>query len=226
MVSGLVVFGRAAIQGRRGVTDRRSTYLTPRIAMNKRTFLTTVAVAGMLPAAASLAANGVARGPVLLTISGSVGRTNRGPLDPVLDQMMVRHGIQFAKAFTFDSMALQRLPVVTIRPTLEYDGKVHALSGPSMGVVLEAAGVVAVQFIQLGLRAVDGYNVRISLADARSFRMIVATHIDGQPLALGGLGPQWAVYEADAIAPFKDKPLKERFALCPWGLYHIDVKSI
>lgn len=49
--------------------------------------------------------------------------------------------------------------------------------------------------------------------------MIVATEMDGQPLALGGLGPQWAVYEADTLPAFKDKPLKERFALCPWGLY-------
>jgi hypothetical protein len=79
--------------------------------------------------------------------------------------------------------------------------------------------------VQLTLRAVDGYNVTLSLADATTYRMIVATRIDGRPLALGGLGPQWAVYEADTVAAFKDKPLKERFALCPWGLYHIDVKT-
>ena len=42
-------------------------------------------------------------------------------------------------------------------------------------------------------------------------------------LALGGLGPQWAVYEADSIAAFKSKPVNERFAACPWGLYYIDV---
>jgi hypothetical protein len=77
----------------------------------------------------------------------------------------------------------------------------------------------------LGLRAVDGYNVALSLADARSYRMIVATRIDGHPLPLGGLGPQWAVYDADRLPAFKDKPLKERFGLCPWGLYHIDVKA-
>ena len=53
--------------------------------------------------------------------------------------------------------------------------------------------------------------------------MLIATHADAKPLALGGLGPQWAVFDADNLAPFKDKPLKERFALCPWGLYHIGV---
>jgi hypothetical protein len=119
---------------------------------------------------------------------------------------------------------LQRLAAVQIRPTLEYDAKVHALSGPLLSSVLEAAGVASAGDVTLTLRAVDGYAVNVSLADARAYRMIVATAIDGHPLALGGLGPQWAVYEADTLAAFKDKPLKERFALCPWGLYHVDVK--
>ena len=34
---------------------------------------------------------------------------------------------------------------------------------------------------------------------------------------------QWAVYEADSIAAFKSKPVNERSAACPWGLYYIDV---
>src|SRR5204863_4200214 len=110
------------------------------------------------------------------------------------------------------------------RPTLEYDAKVHALSGPLLSSVLEAAGAASAGDVMLTLRAVDGYAVNVSLTDARAWRMIVATAIDGQPLALGGLGPQWAVYEADTVDAFKDKPLKERFALCPWGLYHVDVK--
>ena len=139
--------------------------------------------------------------------------------------MMAKHGIQFTKAWTFDTAALHRLPQVTIRPTLEYDAKVHALQGPLLETVLRVAGVPVGASTLLGLRAVDGYNVAVSLADARSYRMIVATHIDGQPLALGGLGPQWAVYEADKVPAFRDKPLNERFSLCPWGLYHIDVKA-
>jgi hypothetical protein len=193
--------------------------------VDKRSFLGTLAIAGMLPASRTYAASAVATGPALLTLSGSVGKANRGALDPVLDQMMVKHGIQFTKAYAFDTTALRRLPAVTIRPTLEYDGKVHALSGPSISTVLEAVGVTASQPVELNLRAVDGYNVAVPVADARRYGMIVATHIDGQPLALGGLGPQWAVYDADRVAPFKDKPLNERFGLCPWGLYHVGVKS-
>ena len=63
------------------------------------------------------------------------------------------------------------------------------------------------------------------MADAQRYRMIVATAIDGIPLAIGGLGPLWAVYDADRLPDFKDKPLKQRFALSPWGLYFIEVKT-
>ncbi len=192
--------------------------------MKKRDFLTCTTMAALLPERQAVAATKQA-GPALLTISGSVGKTNRGPFDPALDQMMGKHGVKFDRAFAFDAAALQRLLAVTINPTLEYDARVHALSGPLLRTVLAAAGVKAGSSVQLGLRAVDGYNVVVSLQDAERYGIIIATHIDGQPLALGSLGPQWAVYDADRVTPFRDKPLKERFALCPWGLYHIDVKA-
>lgn len=194
--------------------------------MHKRDFLAGSALVGVLPLAVSAqAATPSARGPALLTISGAaITKANRGALDPALDQMMVKHGVQFEKALVLDAATLHRMPSVQIKPTLEYDAKVHTLSGPLVSTVLEAAGVAPDSKVLLGLRAVDGYNVAISLADVRRYRMVMATHMDGQPLALGGLGPQWAVYDADRLADFKDKPLAQRFGLCPWGLYHIDVK--
>ncbi len=164
-------------------------------------------------------------GPGLLTVNGLLGRSNRGPLDPALDQLMVKHGLAFDKAFQFDAAALARLPVTTIEPTLEYDAKVHRLGGPLLTAVVEAAGVAPGAAVMLILRAIDGYKVGVSMADARAYRMIVATSIDGAPLSLGGLGPLWAVYDADRLPAFKDKPVKERFGLCPWGLYSIDVKA-
>jgi hypothetical protein len=194
--------------------------------MDKRRFLALTSLAGLAPAVHA-ALNPPARstsGPGLLTVSGAIGQGNRGPIDPALDQMMVKHKVAFDRAHVFDAAALQRLVAVQIRPTLEYDAKVHALSGPLLSTVLEAAGVPPAGDVTLTLRAVDGYAVNVTLADARAYRMIVATTIDGHPLALGGLGPQWAVYEADTVAAFKDKPLKERFALCPWGLYHVEAK--
>lgn len=194
--------------------------------MKKRTFLGIASAVGLLPSA-GLAANASPsiKGPALLTVAGRIGRGNRGALDPALDQMLKKHGVAFDQAFSFDAERLSRLASVTIRPTLEYDGKPHQLSGPLLMTVLAAAGVKVDSSarLQLGLRAVDGYNAVVSLADAQSWGMIVATHIDGKPLGLGGLGPQWSVYDADRLNAFKDKPLNERFAQCPWGLYYIDV---
>ena len=193
--------------------------------MHKRAFLAAASLSGLFPATSATAAATRASGPALLTLTGDVAKTNRGPLDPALDQMMVKHGIEFTKAYQFDAAALRRLPAVTIRPTLEYDSKVHVLTGPLLDTVLDAAGAPKGDAVQLGLRAVDGYRAPLTRGLARSYRMIIALAIDGRPLALGGLGPQWAVYDADRIAPFKDKPLKERFALCPWGLYLVDVQA-
>jgi len=196
--------------------------------MHKRHFVAAgMGLAGLWSASGSshAAPATASQGPTLLTISGAITKANRGALDPVIDQMMGKHGIAFTQAHALDAAALQRMPSVTIKPTLEYDAKPHALRGPLLTTVLAAAGVAAGSAVQLVLRAVDGYSVAVSLADAQAYRMIVATHIDGSPMALGGLGPQWAVYDADVLPAFKDKPVKERFGLCPWGLYHIGVKQ-
>ena len=193
--------------------------------MDKRRFLIAGGLGTALPVRATTRA-GAHAGPGLLTVTGAITRSNRGPLDTALDQLMVKQGAQFDKAWTFDADMLARLPSVSIRPTLEYDAKVHKLSGPLLSSVMEAVGVAARAPVVLALRAIDGYTVAVSMADARAYRMLVATALDDLPLSLGGLGPLWAVYDADRLPAFKDKPLKERFALCPWGLYFIEVKVV
>jgi hypothetical protein len=75
------------------------------------------------------------------------------------------------------------------------------------------------------LRAVYGYAVLARLRDVRHYGFILATHLDGRPMPLGGLGPLWAVYDADRFPEMRAKTLGERFALCPWALYHIEVRT-
>jgi hypothetical protein len=193
--------------------------------MNKRRFLSAAAAATALPALGAQAEAKAARGPGILTISGAVGKSNRGPLDPLLDPLMAKQGVKFDKALVLDAAALLKLPAVKIRPSISYDEKPHELAGPLVSSVVELAGVKPEAEVSLGLKAVDGYTVQLPLKDLRRMKMIVATHMDGQPLALGGFGPLWAIYEADKAPDQQDKPLKERFGLCPWALYHIDVKA-
>ena len=195
--------------------------------MQKRSFLAAAALGGAaLAANAQGAGKGAGKGgPALLTVTGAIGKGNRGGLDPALDQMMVKQKIAFDRAHAFDFASLAAMPAVTIKPTLEYDKKVHTLSGPRLLDVLQAAGAKLADGHKLFLRAVDGYAPTISVADARKYGFIVATHLDGKPMPLGGLGPLWAVYDADRFADMAAKPVDQRFALCPWGLYHVEVQA-
>jgi hypothetical protein len=195
--------------------------------MDKRQFLLAAALGAASPVEAAKAPAPAATrgGPGLLTVAGAIDRSNRGPLDPALDVLLVKHGRSFDKALVFDATMLAALPALTIEPTLEYDARPHRLSGPSLASVVAAAGVAAASPVVLHLRAIDGYSVAVGLADANRWRMIVATALDGVPMSIGGLGPLWAVHDADRVAEFKDRPLKERFAACPWACYFIEVKA-
>ncbi|HYD78172.1 MAG TPA: molybdopterin-dependent oxidoreductase [Paucimonas sp.] len=195
--------------------------------MNKRDFLVTAALGSLaLPSSAHAAkAPRSARGPALLTITGAVARGNRGPLDPAFDQMMKKQGVKFERAHAFDFAALAALPATTIKPTLEYDARPHTLSGPSLLDVLKTAGAKLDDKTKIVLRAIDGYAVVAPIAELRKYRFIVATHLDGKPMPLGGLGPLWAVYDADRFEDMMARPVGDRFASCPWGLYHIEVQE-
>lgn len=167
-----------------------------------------------------------AASPALLTVTGAIGKGNRGPFDPALDQMMAKQQTGFDRAHAFDFRALTALPAVSIKPTLEYDNKVHTLKGPLLSDVLKAAGAAPADGVRLTMRAVDGYSPTIGMAEVRQYRFIVATHLDGKPMPLGGLGPLWAVYDADRFPDMAARKVTERFALCPWALYHIDVPQV
>ncbi|MEJ7807628.1 MAG: molybdopterin-dependent oxidoreductase, partial [Telluria sp.] len=185
--------------------------------MDKRQFMG-AALAAATPLSLGAPAPVRASGPVLLTVSGAITRSNRGPVDPTRDLMMHKQKVAFSTARTFDFGALLALPAVTIRPTLEYDAKVHVLRGPLLVDVLAAAGARATDQAPLLLRAVDGYAATLSVAQARARRFIVATHMDGQPMALGGLGPLWAIPDADRVPELAAMPLAQRFGGCPWSL--------
>ena len=193
--------------------------------MKKRQFISSTVLSALALPAFAAKPHCPAQGPTLLTLSGAIGRSNRAALDPALDQMMFKFKIQFDKAMTFDFAALAALPKVTIQPTLEYDNKPHKLAGPLLLDVLKAAAVQLDDAMLLRLTAVDGYSVEISLADVRKYRFMVATHLDGHAIPLGGLGPLWAVYDADRFPDMANHPVNQRFQRCPWALYYIEIKK-
>ncbi|ODP32012.1 molybdopterin-dependent oxidoreductase [Pandoraea sp. ISTKB] len=205
--------------------------------MKKRQFLAgAVALGASVPVLAKPGVSsvsgpsaGASSAPVstpLVTISGAIERHNRGPVDPALDQLFHKQLVQFDAGYALDFAMLTRMSAQTIRPTLEYDAKPHTLRGPRLADVLTQAGAPSNPATQVLLRAIDGYVVATTLGQVREYRFLLATHIDDKPLALGGLGPLWAVYDPAAIPALAGKPLKERFTLCPWGVYHIQVNAV
>ncbi|WP_144141303.1 molybdopterin-dependent oxidoreductase [Paraburkholderia sp. BCC1884] len=194
--------------------------------MNKRQFLTHAAILGASATPAFAAQSGhpeCAAAPVVLTISGAIKRHNRGALDPAFDQLLARHQVKFSEAYGVDLPWIASLPIVTIKPTTEYDSRAHALSGPLLTDLLKHVGAPEAGSTQIVMHAVDGYAVMTTLDKVRAYRFIVATQMDGKPLPLGGVGPLWAIYDADNIAELSGKPLKDRFELSPWGLYHMQI---
>ena len=192
--------------------------------MKRRAFLSTAgAVAAASLSASTHAAAKTGASPPLLTVTGAIGKTNRPPFDPARDILMGKHGAKFDKAYAIDYPTLAGLPSKRMNVTLEYDRKRHELGGPLLTDVLALASAATTDATVLNMRAVDGYAPTLSIGDARRYRYIVALRLDGQPLALGGLGPLWAIYEADRFPEIAAKPVDQRFATCPWAMYHVDV---
>lgn len=201
--------------------------------MQKRQFLATslAATVGTLALPTATTANTLTKsanqtGPSLLTVTGAITHINRPPFNPHSDILMGKQKLSFDKARSFDFASLTKLPALTIKPTLEYDGKQHQLSGPRLTEVLHACGIeknADGERYKLALRAIDGYAVVLTLAQVRKLEFMIATHMDGKAMPLGGLGPLWAIFDAERHAETAALPLNQRFAQCPWGLYHIDI---
>ena len=193
--------------------------------MKRRAFLSAAGAIATVPVSAPTQAATSNASPALLTITGAIAKTNRGPFDPARDILMGKHGVQFDKAFAIDYPMLAALRSRRFDVTLEYDRKRHQLGGPLLTDVLALASPSLTDASVLHMRAVDGYAPTLTLGDARRFQYIVALRLDGTPLALGGLGPLWAIYAADRFPEIASKPVDQRFATCPWALYHVDAKS-
>jgi hypothetical protein len=196
--------------------------------MNKREFISNttallIGLTGGTSTSARAATLQSGESEVILTLTGAITRTNRGRFDPMADQLMYKQGIRFDRAYQFTLADLAKLPALSIRPTMEYDARVHQLSGPRLKDVLNVAGVNGANAKSIIFHGIDGYSPQLTLSLALQYDFILATHIDDSLLHIGGFGPLFAIYDADRIREIAQKPLAERFTACPWGLYCIEV---
>ena len=132
---------------------------------------------------------------VVLTVSGMIGKTNRGPLDQKRDSLLAAQKVDFKTAFAFDRAALLALPqgTVTAQPP-EFD-KPATFSGPQLREVL---GFLEAAQVRTTFMAVDGYSGWLDPEDIKQSDWILALSADGVPLGLGQQGPIWLINTRDA----------------------------
>lgn len=170
-----------------------------------------VLASAALPAAADI---WKPSGTVVLTIAGNIGNSNRPAYDDWHDVLLKYHEYAFDKAFEFDHAMLERQDVAEVRIERRgWPGPV-TFSGPRLADVLKTVGWRGGELVALSL---DGYSQRISRVEVEARDWVLATRADGRPLAIGGRGPLWLLFD-----PPGDWPASEdEEAAWPWALFFI-----
>jgi hypothetical protein len=133
---------------------------------------------------------GTPRDMVLLTVSGLVGKTNRGPVDAKRDVLLAEQKAAFKSAFEFDRAMLLALPQATVTGQPNTFAKPASFSGPLSRELLEhlEAAKLKVTFI-----ALDGFAGWLAPEDIDGSDWILALSAEGVPLGIGQQGPIWLV---------------------------------
>ncbi len=157
-------------------------------------------------------------GPVVLTLTGAVEATNRGPFDPVRDALFALRDAEFEQAAAFDRAMLERLGVVSFETRLPDWPEARRVTGPRLAEVLERVGATGETLV---LHGVNGFSLTLSRNALEARQAIVALRADGRWLDIGGRGPAWIVYPHNGAA----SETEEGAALRPvWGVMRIDVQ--
>ncbi len=140
--------------------------------------------------ASPLSAETPLRGPIILTISGNVANPSRGPVGDA-DKFFLYNEVEFDAAAQFDYAALQGIGMTTIKADFPMGGDVHEFQGPLLADVLAAAGASG---NTVTVKALDGYQVDLDLAEAVANGAVIALKRDGMPFAIGDYGPTHLVF--------------------------------
>lgn len=171
-------------------------------------------VIGMYPV--DIQANPV---PSILTVFGEIGVKNRGELSEFSDTFMHYQGLaEFESAYSFDQISLAQLPQHTVVAHAEkWKGEhgAYSFSGPKLETVLSH---VQAEIEVVTVTALDGYSWEFQKSDLESRNLVLATHLNGVPLSVGGRGPLWLVEPTDY--PVSD----EIEAAWVWAVYLIEVQ--
>src|SRR5262245_10388169 len=122
----------------------------------KRAALYLALALAMSPAFAGSEA-GAPRDMVLLTVSGQVGKTNRGPIDAKRDVLLAAMKATFKSAFEFDRAMLLALPQATVTGQPNTFDKPANFSGPMLRALLEPLEAAKLKVTFLALNGFAGW---------------------------------------------------------------------
>lgn len=128
-------------------------------------------------------------GKVILTVSGRIGASN------------------VAGQATFDMAMLEALPQHTFTTQTPWEKEPIRFTGPLLRDVL---GLVRATGKEILATALNDYQVRIPIDDARRFSVIVAHRLNGQPMQVRDRGPLFIVYPFDSQPELKSMRYYER----------------
>ena len=152
--------------------------------------------------------------PVILTLTGALGKSNRPPFDGFKDILFAHLGESFEKAYQFSREDLLALPQAEI--TVKYPNWPRSVTakGPRLNDVLAEAEAGGTKVV---VQAVDGYAPQFDRDKVAQGQFILALEVDGAPLAMGGHGPLWLVY------PPASQDVEDDAGLA-WAVFHIALR--
>lgn len=152
-------------------------------------------------------------GPVVLVITG-VDEDHRGSRAVTYDGLYAIYGIEVQGARGFTRPELMAMSWRQIRADFPDGSSERVFDGPRLSDVLRAAGL---EGASVRLTAMDGYEAEVPADLIARYEPILALRADGDPLAIGGLGPVmlvWPRLTQNDLADMNDD-------LWPWGIFAI-----
>lgn len=138
-------------------------------------------------------------GRVILSISGTVSRTNtQGRLD-------------------LDMAALEALPQHSFSTATPWYKEPVAFTGPLLREVLALAGADGSKLTAVAL---NDYKVELPVDDLRRWDVVLARLLDGKPMATRDKGPLFIVYPFHRFAELRSERYYSR---CAWQLRQLIV---
>ncbi|MBP2299672.1 molybdopterin-dependent oxidoreductase [Azospirillum picis] len=113
---------------------------------------------------------------------------------------------------------LDALPQAEIRTSTPWHDGVKRFTGPSLAELLRKVGATG---SELAVTALNDYSVRLPASDAAESGPILATRIDGQPIAVRAKGPIFIIYPFDAKPQLRIETIYNRSV---WQVKQIDVQ--